>query len=141
MPTFSQFSLDNLSTCHQDVQDLFHEVVKYYDIRIICGHRTVAEQQRLYAKGRTVPGSIVTHCDGILRKSKHQTFPSIACDVVPYPVDWDNVNRFYELAGWVQAFALGMNIPVVWGGHWRSLKDLPHWELRHEQVVENPTDP
>jgi len=129
MPTFSEFSETNLQTCHKDLQDLFRQVIRYYDCRIICGHRTTAEQQRLYAKGRTTPGQIVTNCDGLVRKSRHQTIPSVAVDVVPYPVDWDHEGRFWELAGIVQAFALGMNIKVKWGGHWRTFKDLPHYEL------------
>jgi len=134
MSSFSQYSLDNLETCHEDLQALFRKVVRYFDCRVICGHRTTAEQQALYAKGRTAPGQIVTYCDGIVKKSRHQTFPSIAVDVVPYPVDWDNVERFYELAGFVQAVAIGMGIDVKWGGHFRSLRDLPHWEVRHEMA-------
>ena len=55
----------------------------------------------------------------------------MAVDVAPYPIDWNDRERFFELAGFVQAFALGMNIKVQWGGHWKGKKqDLPHWELK-----------
>jgi len=131
MPYFSQRSLDRLSTCHSDLQDLFKEVVKYYDCTILEGHRTTERQQELFEQGRTTPGKIVTYCDGITSKSRHQSTPSIAVDVAPYPIDWNNRERFFELAGFVQAFALGMNIKVQWGGHWKGKKqDLPHWELK-----------
>jgi len=106
------------------------EVVKYYDCKIIEGHRTTERQQELYAQGRTTPGNIVTHKDGILRLSKHQQNPSPAIDVVPYPVDWNATHRFYEMSGWVKCIAMGMNIPIQWGGDWPRFRDLPHWELR-----------
>ena len=34
------------------------------DIRVTQGLRTVAEQEELYAQGRTTPGKIVTNCRG-----------------------------------------------------------------------------
>ena len=36
------------------------------------GARTDEEQQALYAKGRTLPGKIVTNADGITHRSAHQ---------------------------------------------------------------------
>ena len=131
MPGFSRQSSDRLSTCHEDLIDLFTEVVKYYDIMIWEGHRSSMRQAELYAQGRTEPGAIVTNCDGVDRLSRHQSSPSIAVDVVPFPIDWDNEGRFHELAGWVQCIAMGMGINVKWGGHWRSIKDLPHWEVEN----------
>ena len=134
MPKFSTRSLDRLGTCHGDLQDLFKEVVKYFDITITEGHRSSVRQAELYAQGRTGPGQIVTNCDGVIRKSRHQSRPSVAVDVVPYPVDWDNAYRFHELAGWVQCIAMGMGVHVIWGGHWRTIKDLPHWEVDNEMA-------
>ena len=137
MPRFSNASNARLDTCHEDLQDLFREVVKYFDCTIVEGHRNSTRQADLYAQGRTRAGNIVTYKDGVSKRSKHQTSPSIAVDVVPYPVDWSNSERFHELAGWVQAFALGMNVRVKWGGHWSRFRDLPHWELENE-TLENP---
>jgi len=39
---------------------------------ITDGGRTMATQQALFAQGRTKPGPIVTHADGIIKKSNHQ---------------------------------------------------------------------
>ena len=133
MPNFSQASRTRLATCHQDLQDLMNEVVKGFDIKIIEGHRTEARQQDLFAQGRTKPGPVVTNCDGILKKSKHQSLPSIAIDVAPYPINWNNTNRFWELGGFVQATALRMNIKVKWGGHFNTIVDLPHWEVFNDR--------
>ena len=41
--------------------------------RRIEGDRTVARQAYLYASGRTRPGLIVTHCDGVEHPSNHQS--------------------------------------------------------------------
>ena len=39
---------------------------------VVEGVRTTKRQQEHYAKGRTKPGKIVTHADGVRKKSDHQ---------------------------------------------------------------------
>jgi peptidoglycan L-alanyl-D-glutamate endopeptidase CwlK len=129
MPYFSVASLDQLATCHEDLRTLFHEVIRHVDCKVLEGHRTLGRQQELYAKGRMSPGRIVTYKDGILRKSKHQSDPSIAVDVVPYPINWRDREKFYHLAGFVKATAIALGIDLRWGGDWQSFQDLPHYEL------------
>lgn len=137
MPKFSKYSLANLETAHQDLQCLFHQVIRDFDIRVLEGHRSVEEQQYLYASGRTRPGKIVTQIDGVTKKSSHNYEPALAVDVVPYPVDWNDRERFYLMAGYVLATASSLGIAVRWGGDWDSdhdlhdqtFFDLPHFEL------------
>jgi len=140
MPYFSQRSHDRLKTCHPELQRLLHTVIQHTDFTVLEGHRTTERQQELFAQGRTAPGRIVTYVDGVTRTSKHQTDPSIAVDIAPWPVDWDDTDGFHELAGWIQAFAFVLGIGVQWGGHWQRFKDLPHWELDDERE-ENPHQP
>jgi peptidoglycan L-alanyl-D-glutamate endopeptidase CwlK len=92
------------------------------DFTVICGLRTQAEQDRLYAQGRTEPGPVVTWT----RDSKHIT--GHAVDIVPYPLDWEDHHAFYELAGLIKAAAAVEGVEIKWGGDWRN-KDLPHFEL------------
>jgi len=94
------------------------------DISIICGLRTLEEQKRLYALGRTEPGNIITWT----MKSKH--IEGKALDVLPHPIKWDDHNRFYELAGLMKAAAKIEGVEIIWGGDWQKSKDLPHWEVR-----------
>lgn len=49
--------------------------------------RTTARQQALYAQGRTAPGAIVTHVDGVTKKSKHQSgnAADLVLDVARWP--------------------------------------------------------
>lgn len=130
MPEFSAASIAQLSTAHPDLQRLFREVIKHLDVKVLQGHRSVADQQELYAQGRTKPGNIVTNIDGVRRKSKHNHNPSLAVDVVPWPIDWKDIGRFQYMGGFVLGFARAMGIDVEWGGHWKTFKDLPHFELR-----------
>ena len=83
--------------------------------------RTVAEQDALYAQGRTQPGSIVTNGRGSSYQSQHQW--GIAFDF--YRADglgaYNTTGRFFERVGEI-AKSLGLG----WGGDWSSLVDRPH---------------
>lgn len=135
MYKYSASSLVKLSTCHPYLQVLFREVIKEVDITILYGHRTIEEQKKLYAFGRTEAGKIVTNCDGVNVKSKHNTFPSLAIDIAPYPLDWNNIERFKQVAeivkrNWNELKADGIvNGELYWGGDWQNLRDYPHFEL------------
>jgi peptidoglycan L-alanyl-D-glutamate endopeptidase CwlK len=95
MPKFSNTSKDKLSTCHQDLQKLFNEVIKYYDCTIVCGHRNKEDQDYAYAIG---------HSEKRWPDSKHNTSPSLAVDVAPYElnsIDWGKTQTSY-FAGFVK---------------------------------------
>lgn len=79
-----------------DLQVLFYEVIKHFDCTIIEGHRNKEEQEKAF-----VAGFSKAHWpDG-----KHNSQPSMAVDVAPYPTDWNNKKRFYFFAGFVKAIA------------------------------------
>ena len=119
MPSFSQKSLSKLETCSQPLQDLFNEVIKHRDCTILDGHRNEERQTKAFNEGFS---------KARFPQSRHNTFPSQAVDVVPYPIDWEDINRFYEFAGFVKATAIQMNINIKWGGDFKSIFDAPHWE-------------
>ncbi len=68
---------------------------------------------------------------------KHNRKPSEAIDAAPYPIDWDDLNRFYYFAGYVKGIANEMGIKIRWGGDWdgdtilddQTFMDLPHFEI------------
>lgn len=62
-------------------------------------------------------------------QSAHNWTPALALDVVPYPIDWDNLVRFKALGKFVTAKAATLGIPISWGGAWKSFKDYPHYEM------------
>ncbi len=57
--------------------------------------------------------------------------------MVPYPIDWKDLDRFYQLVGFVKGIASQMNIKIKCGADWdgdnefkdQSFHDLPHYEL------------
>lgn len=130
MPKFGEQSLKRLDTCDERIQKVLNEVIKHYDFMILEGTRTVEQQQQYYKEGKS-------KLDGINKKSKHQSYPSLAVDIAPYPIDWNDSKRFYYLAGLVIATANSMGIKLRWGGDWDSdgdfkdntFNDLPHFEL------------
>lgn len=91
-------------------------------IKIISGLRTYAEQDALYAQGRTAPGSIVTKARG--GYSNHNF--GIAFDVGVF-----EGNKYlpdspkYKAVG-----ALGVDLGLEWGGNWKIIVDQPHFQLR-----------
>lgn len=136
---FSKRSINNLATADKKLQLLFREVIKEIDCTVISGHRTPEEQFELFKKGRervdgwwtvTDKSKVVTNLDGKTKKSKHNYYPSKAVDVVPYPLDWNDIDSFKQLASVVKDKALELGIDVEWGGDWKSLKDYPHWQIK-----------
>ena len=120
MPSFSQKSLDNLSTCDLRLQRIFNEVIKHRDCTILEGHRGREAQEKAFAEGRS---------KARFGESKHNTEPSQAVDVLPYPIDWADKERIIEFAGFVLGVASQMRIGLKWGGHFKSFFDGPHFEL------------
>lgn len=129
MAKFSTKSKERLKTCHINLQVVLLEAIEEIDFVVLCGTRSVEEQQALYAQGRTKPGKIVTWIDGVTKKSNHNHLPSLAVDVAPYPIDWENLERFKYLAKVIKRIALENNIELRWGGDWKKNKDYPHFEL------------
>lgn len=120
MPSFSSKSQQKLSTCEQPIQDLFNEVIKHVDCTILDGHRDEERQNKAFKEGNS---------KARFPQSKHNTYPSRAIDVIPYPVDWEDIPRFHEFAGLVKGLAISMNINIKWGGHFKSFFDGPHFQL------------
>ena len=129
MNEFSKLSKSRLESCHPFLQDLFNEVIKYYDCTIVCGFRSQEAQEEAFRSGFS---------KARFPSSKHNQIPSLAVDVVPYPVDWNDSARFYHFAGFVLAIAQLRGIPVRWGGDFNKngnfkddkFIDMPHWELQ-----------
>ncbi len=105
-------------------------------VRIVQGLRTIAEQDALYAQGRTKPGPIVTKAKGgssfhnyglaidfaiLTDKDGNGSFEDLSWDIKKDNdkdgiADWLEVVKVFEAAGW------------SWGGKWASIKDYPHLE-------------
>jgi len=138
MGSFGKRSLQSLEGVHPDLVKVMKAAIVNtpIDFTITDGGRTVAQQQALYAKGRTAPGSIVTKVDGVKKKSNHQAKSDgyyYAVDLYPYvngAIDFnDKSNRLSVIAKHILSVADDMGIKIGWGGSWKGSWDKPHFEL------------
>jgi len=145
MYAFGTKSKDELATCDVKLINLFSTVIHYYDCSILEGHRNNEKQTKLYNAGKSKKKA---------GQSKHNVYPSIAVDVIPYPLpnNWGTLDfksrsklafqsrelgEFYYFAGLVKGIAISKGIGIRWGGDWngnnelndQTFFDLPHFEL------------
>lgn len=101
------------------------------DFTVLEGKRTLARQQELFDQGRKTPGKIVTWT----MKSKH--LDGNAVDLVPFPVDWEDTQKFDAIAKAMFAAAAELGVKLRWGADWDSdgkprekgEYDSPHFEV------------
>ena len=130
MPRFGKTSRKRLDTCEDALQVLMNQVVKDFDCSITVGHRGKEAQEKAYSEGKSMKK---------WGQSKHNSYPSKAVDVCPYPIDWDDRDRFHFFAGFVMSVAIQLGINIRWGGNWRNdfnkgfkenkFDDMVHFEL------------
>lgn len=127
----------DVKALHPELQDKImqlQKLCKKNGIKIKIGEcvRTVAEQDALYAQGRTKKGNIVTNARGINYSSMHQ-FGAAFDFFLDMDVDGDgktsddsfnNATRLFNKVG-----KLGQSIGLEWGGSWKNPVDLPHFQL------------
>ncbi len=97
-------------------------------IKVISGLRTYAEQDALYAQGRTAPGPIVTKARG--GYSNHNF--GIAFDIGVF----EGTRYLPESPKYKAVGALGVDLGLEWGGNWKTLVDQPHYQLRPDWAAE-----
>lgn len=150
MYSFGQRSLTHFNTLHKDLQLILLELIKIYDVSIISGIRTDAEQHALYLDEKST-------LDGISKKSKHQgrkdedgNIVSFAVDLMPYKKGTNafsgkqnDVYRFYFMMGLLKSISFKLleegkiTHKIRLGMDWDSddvyfdqnFNDLPHAEL------------
>lgn len=88
--------------------------------------RTVAEQDALYAQGRTTgeKGKTVTNAPGYSYSSMHQWGVAFDYCRTDKPNAFDNVDGFFDKVG-----KIGKSLGLEWGGDWKSPVDKPHFQL------------
>ncbi|MEK4193300.1 M15 family metallopeptidase [Paenibacillus sp. FSL L8-0323] len=101
-------------------------------ILITQGLRTIAEQDALYAQGRTKPGNIVTNAKG---GTSYHNF-GLAIDfalLLPdgKQVSWDlkRDGDDDKVADWTEVVQEAKALGFEWGGDFVSIKDAPHFQI------------
>ena len=111
-------SLQNLSGVHPDMQAVVKKAIEIteVDFTVIEGIRHLDRQKQLLKEGKSTT-----------LNSRHIT--GHAVDMVPWPVDWEDLDRFETMAEAMKGAAEELDISIVWGGDWKSFYDAPHFEL------------
>lgn len=134
MPNFSNNSKAKLATCNPELQMIFNYVIKYFDCTVICGFRDKEAQNKAFKDGFSKVK---------FPNSKHNQHPSLAIDVIPYPIEWKNVNRMRYFVGYVKGIAKMLlaygqiDHELKTGIDWdndtilkdQRFNDFPHFEL------------
>ena len=81
MPKFGKRSKERLKGVDAKLQNVLNEVCKYFDITVIEGLRSQERQDELVAQGKSKT-----------KFGKH--VQGKAVDIAPYPIDYDDVERF-----------------------------------------------
>lgn len=100
--------------------------VSEQDFSVICGMRTVAEQEALVAKGASQT-----------MKSKH--LEGLAVDLMAY-IDggrWE-LNLYDEIADAMRKSAIEQGVNIRWGAAWH--KTLNEWESTSEDLMNEYVD-
>nr|WP_197723040.1 M15 family metallopeptidase [Cupriavidus taiwanensis] len=101
-------------------------------ILVTCTYRCGAEQDALYAQGRTKPGLKVTNARA--GQSRHNDTlngkpASTAFDFVPLDANskamWDGKHSHWQKAG-----EIGEALGLEWAARWPSFKEMPHLQLK-----------
>ena len=115
-------SLQSLSGVHPDMVAVVKLAITIteVDFTVIEGIRNINRQRELLKAGKSTT-----------LNSRHIT--GHAVDMVPWPVDWNDLERFETMAVAMKTAADSLEIPIVWGGDWKSFYDAPHFELNRKE--------
>ena len=112
---------------HPELQAVCEKFLNYcqlagLNVKITDTLRTKAEQDALYAQGRTTEGDIVTNVK--YPNSAHNW--GVAFDICQNIKgrEYDDSDGFFVKCG-----KIGESLGLTWGGSWKSFVDKPHFEL------------
>lgn len=116
----SQKSLDRLSGLHPDLVAVVKRAIEIteVDFAVLEGVRSKARQEQLFKQKATKT-----------MNSRHLT--GHAVDLGAYvggSVRWD-WPLYYQIADAMKAAAEELDVPLTWGGDWKTFPDGPHFEL------------
>lgn len=101
-----------------------------YSVRIISGNRTFAEQDALFAQGRSRRHDemgrtldVVTNARG--GQSNHNFGIAFDIGIFNAKGDYLGSSDLYSVLG-----PIGEEVGLEWGGRWKSFKDTPHYQVK-----------
>ena len=147
----SQRSLDRLVGVDERLQRVVKRAIELskQDFMVLEGVRTRQQCMTNYGKGRTIAQCVAKDVPAQYANpnaakvtwlndpfaSKHVTGKAV--DLVPYPVDWNDLKKFDAIAKAMLQAAKELGVVVRWGADWdgdgkpreRGESDSPHFEV------------
>lgn len=128
MPKFGNESAEQLQSCHYKIREVLTAAIRFIDFSVLSGYRNEAQQNAKFDDN---------HSKVRYPYSKHNVYPSLGVDIAPWPIDWQDRERFTYLAGIVVGIAFLKGYTLRWGGDWdqdtqvkdNDFDDLGHFEL------------
>ena len=121
-------SIDNLGTCDTRLIRIAYILADMFNFSVIWGHRNEEDQGTAFSKGMS---------EKQWPHSFHNSYPSKAFDIVPWPEGYQDRELLCYQAGLVLGIAKSRAIPIRWGGDWNRngrirderFQDLAHFEI------------
>jgi|TARA_R100000049_G_C1946258_1_gene91524 hypothetical protein len=131
MSFYSSRSRNRLYTCHPVLQIIMEKAIQSMDLTILCGIRSESEQKEAVRLG---------HSYADFPDSAHNVISegdsSRAVDAAPFPIDWNNKLRFYEMGALVLGIASEMGFKLRWGGHFKKRNGELFFDGVHFELIE-----
>jgi len=132
-----QITLDRIELLHPSLRSeakaIYSEICKSLSNGVICRFthtlRTIEEQNKLYAQGRTTKGQIVTNAKG--GQSFHNFGCAIdICLIVDGKATWERGKDFDRdnQPDFMEVVKIFKKYGWFWGGDFKTFKDYPHFE-------------
>jgi peptidoglycan L-alanyl-D-glutamate endopeptidase CwlK len=126
-------SAKNIATLHVKLRPLAEKLIEQaleagINAKVIAGTRTHAEQNAIYAQGRTKPGPVVTKAKG--GQSIHNY--GLAFDIGVFSKD--GKTYLGESPSYKTVGKMGKDLGLTWGGDWEFV-DEPHFEYPHGKTI------
>ena len=126
-------NLERLRAVHHDLWSVAIAVMEHIPTVVVFGWRGEKEQTEAFITG---------HSEKPWPTSKHNAMKdgrplSLAVDMMPHPVNWEDREQLTLFAGFVMGLATQKGIKLRYGGDWNQnwqvsdniLDDLVHFEL------------
>lgn len=109
--------------------NLFEKKLAENGIKVILttGYRSIAEQNNLYAQGRTKPGKKVTNArggDSWHNYGRAADYAFVINGKVTWNGPWQAFGKIAQICG------------LEWGGNFKSILDRPHVQWRQGKTLE-----